>query len=55
MALAQHYMLKEKVAKSVTKEIVLDIQLDNIEKVFHLPFIHQYQKITYNLAKKWYR
>ena len=42
MTLAYHYMPKEKVIKSVTRDIVMDLRLCNIEKVFHLSWIDQY-------------
>ena len=37
MALSQHFVPKERVVKSVTKEVVLDLRPHNIERVFHLP------------------
>lgn len=36
MALAKNYVSEERVVKSVTREIVLDLRPRNIEKVFHL-------------------
>ena len=37
MTIAQHYVLDERIVKSVTGEMVLDPRLDDIKKVFHLP------------------
>ena len=42
MTLAHYYVPIEKVVKSVTGEIVLDIRPQNIEKVIHLPRVDQY-------------
>ncbi len=42
MISTQHYVPKEKVVKSVTREIDLDLRLENIEKVFYLPREDQY-------------
>lgn len=55
MTLSQHYVPKEKVVKSVTWEIILDIRPWNIEKVFHLPREDQYLQIFYEVVDKWYR
>ncbi len=37
MALAENYVLKERVVKSIIGEIILDLRPKNIKKVFHLP------------------
>ncbi len=37
MTFVEHYVPEEKVVKSVTGEIVLDLKPRNIEKVFHIP------------------
>lgn len=39
MALIKKYVPDQKFVKSITKEIILDIQLDNIVKVFHFPIV----------------
>ena len=41
MALAHHYVPEEFI-RSVIREMVLDMCLDNIEKVFHLPPTDQF-------------
>ena len=48
-------MPKEKIINNVTREILVEIRIDNIERVFHLPVIDQYQNITYDMIEKWYR
>lgn len=55
MTLKEHYVPKDKVVKSVKKKIVLDIWLGNIEKVFHLPQVDEYEEITYESAYHWYK
>ena len=55
MTLAHHYVLEEKAVKSVTREIVLGLKPQNIEKVFHLPKVDQYLQITYDSANIWYK
>lgn len=55
MALAENYVSEERVVKSVTGKIVLDLRPRNIEKSFHLPRIDQYVKITYDRVEIWYR
>ena len=48
-------MSKERVVKSVTGEIVLNLRPRNIEKVLHLPRDDQYVKKTYHQVEIWYR
>ena len=55
MKLAQHFILEERMVKSVTGEIVLDLRLNNIEQVFHLPRADQFIRLTYKVAERWYR
>lgn len=55
MTLAQHFVPEERVVKSVTSEVVLDLRPDNIERVLHLPRVDQFIKLTYEEAKRWYR
>ena len=54
MTLAQHFILKERVVKSVTIEVVLDHRLDNIERLFHLPWEDQFIRLTYEVVERWY-
>ena len=55
MTLTKHYVLEEKVVKSIIGEIFLDLQPKNIEKVFHLPRVGQFIRLTYEQAERWYR
>ena len=48
MALVENYVREEKVVQSSIREIVLDLRPRNIEKIFHLPRVDQYVKITYD-------
>ena len=54
MTLEEHYVIEEKVVKSVTKEIILDLQPHNIEKVSHLLRADQYLQISYDGSERWY-
>lgn len=54
MILAQHYVPDEKVVKSMTREIVLDLRPQYIEKVFHLRREDQYLQISYEGVNRWY-
>ena len=47
MTLAKHFVLIERVVKSVIGEIFLDLCPKNIEKVFHLPWEDYFIRITY--------
>ena len=53
--LTQHFFLEERVVKSVSREVVLDLQPNNIERVFHLPRVDQFIRLSYEVAKRWYR
>ena len=55
MTLAQHFLPNERVVKSVTWEDVLDLWPDNIERVFHLPRVDQFIRLTYEIVEMWYR
>lgn len=55
MTLVKHYVLDEKVVKSVTGENVLNIQAANIEQVFHFPIFDKYYRISYENANRWYQ
>ena len=55
MTLVEHYVTKEKVVKCVTREIVLDLQPQKIEKVFHVPRVDWYLKISYDGVEWWYK
>lgn len=55
MALAQHFVYEERVVKNVIGEVVLDLQPDNIEKVFHLPRADQFIRLSYKEVERWYR
>lgn len=48
MALAENYVTKERVVKSITREIMLDLRPKNIEKVFYLLRVDQYIRLTYH-------
>ena len=54
MTLAKHYMSNE-VGRSIIGEIILDIRLDNIEKVFHLSQTDEYEEITNESADYRYK
>ena len=47
MTLAQHYVPNEKLVRRITREMVLDLRPNNIEKVFHLPTLDSFYGITY--------
>ena len=47
MTLTHHYVLNKNVVKNITREIILVIRLDNIEKAFHLPILEEYYRISY--------
>ena len=55
MTLTKQLVLEERVVKSVTGEIILDLRLKNIEKVFHLLRIDQFIRLTYEQEERWYR
>ena len=55
MTLSRHFIPEERVVKSVTEEVVLDLQLDNIERVFHLTRADQFIQISYEVAERWYK
>ena len=55
MALAKNYILEERVVKSITEEIVLNLRPKNIEKVFNLLRVDQYIRLAYHQARRWYR
>ena len=55
MTLAQHFIPEERVVKSVTEEVVLDLQPNNIERVFHLPRVDQFIRLSYETIERWYR
>ena len=55
MTLVENYVPKEKVVKSVTREIVLDLRPQNIKKVFHLSWEDHYLHISFEGAYRWYR
>lgn len=52
MVLAHHYILEEKVVRSIIGKMAVDIFTDNIEKLFHLSPANQFQTITYDIADK---
>lgn len=55
IALVKNYASKERVVKSITREIILDLRPKNIEKVFHLLKAYQYIRLTYYQVETWYR
>ena len=55
MTLAQYYMFDEMILWSVTGELVLNLWLESIEKVFHLPTSKSFYDISYESVEKWYR
>jgi hypothetical protein len=55
MALAENYVSEERVVKSITCEIILDLRTKNIKKVFHLLRACQYIRMAYHQAERWYR
>lgn len=52
MALAENYVSEERVVKRITREIILDLRPNNIEKLFHLPRVDQYIRLTYHQAER---
>ena len=52
MDLSQHFVLDERVVKGVTEEVVLDLQPDNIERVFHLPRVDQFIQLSYKTTER---
>lgn len=55
MALVENYVSEERVVKSITGEIMLDLRPKNIEKVFHFLRVDQYIRLTYHQAERWYK
>ena len=55
MTLSQHFFPKERVVKSVIGEFFLDFQPNNFERVFHLPMVDQFIRLTYEAVESWYR
>ena len=55
MTLEQYFVLEERVVKSMIGEVVLDLQPDNIERVFHLPRVDQFIRLSYEVVKRWYK
>ena len=55
MAIAQHYVPGEKIVQAVTREMVLDIRPDAIERAFHLLASDSYLSISYEEASRWYK
>lgn len=55
MTLAENYASEERVVKSITGEIFVDLRPKNIEKVFHLLRFNQYIRLTYYQAERWHR
>lgn len=55
MVLAENYVLVERVVKSITGEIILDLRPKNIKKLFHLARVDQYIRLTYHQVERWYR
>ena len=48
-------MLDEKIVWVVTREMVLEIRPDVIERAFHLPASDSFISISYEGASSWYR
>lgn len=55
MTFTQHYVVDERLVRSVMGELVLDLRLDNIEKAFHLLPSDQLYNISYETMDQWYR
>ena len=55
ITLSQHFVPNERVVKSITGEVVLDIRPNNIERFFHLPRADQFIRLSYEAAKRWYK
>ena len=55
MSITQHYVLDEKIVRVVTREMVLDIRPDNIERASNLPSNDSFISISYEGAYQWYR
>ena len=55
MTLSQHFVPGERVVKSVSREVVLDLRPDNIERVFHFPRADQFIRLSYEIAERWYK
>lgn len=55
MTLAENYVYEERVVKSISGEIILDLQPKNIEKVIHLPRPDKFIRLTYHQEERWYR
>ena len=47
MMMAQKHMIEEKIVNNVTEDILLEIRIDSIKKVFHLLVVDQYKNIMY--------
>ena len=55
MTLSQHFVPDERVVKSVSGEVVLDLRPDNIERVFHFLRADQFIRISYETTERWYK
>ncbi len=54
MALAQNYVSNERVVKSITGEIVLDIRPNKIERIFHLSILDDYYGVLNDIFDRCY-
>ena len=52
MTLSRHFVPDERVVKSVSGEVVLDLRPDNIERVFHLPRADQFIRLSYETTER---
>ena len=55
MAVAQHYMQDKRIVRAITREMVLEIRPDAIERAFHLPASDSFISISYKGVNWWYR
>ena len=55
MTVSRHFVPDERVVKSISGEVVLDLRPDNIERVFHLPRADQFIRLSYETIERWYK
>ena len=55
MTIAQRYVPHEKIVQVVTRDMVMDIRPNAIERAFHLPASDSFISMSYESASRWYR
>lgn len=55
MTLSRHFVPDERVVKNITGKAILDLWLDNIARVFHLPRVDQFIRLSYEAVERWHK